>query len=83
MLEAITFGDDPKLAPGDRLRALEPLREFERVDAQVDGLSEGEILAELDSFFAAMLGAMYVASGPDNELDPKPTRGRRRCWARS
>jgi hypothetical protein len=36
VLEAIAYGDDPRLTPADRLRALEHLREFERTPLSVD-----------------------------------------------
>ena len=74
VLESIAFGADAKITPGDRLKALEQLREFERGDAIDDGLTEEQIWAEVDSFYCMMLSAMFIGSGPEaietGELDP-------------
>jgi hypothetical protein len=54
VLRAIAFGDDPKIAPGDRLRALELLGE-ERGDPwerQVREIPAEELDHELDVFLA-------------------------------
>jgi hypothetical protein len=72
LLTSIAYGDDPKLTAGDRLRALEGLREFEPAAVSpVDGMSEDQIWAEVDSWHEMMLSAMFVASGADLALDPK------------
>jgi hypothetical protein len=74
VLESIAYGADPKVSPGDRLKALEQLREFERAAPIDDGLSEEQIWAEVDSFFCMMLSAMFIESGVEaierGELDP-------------
>jgi hypothetical protein len=69
VLESIAFGSDLKITPADRLRALELLREFEIADPAAE-LDPDEIEAEIDAFHDAMLTAMFIASGPDLELDP-------------
>jgi hypothetical protein len=56
LLEAIAFGDHPKVTPGDRLRALELLRDEAPgegiVERHVRELSGAELDADLDSLLA-------------------------------
>jgi hypothetical protein len=75
VLEAIAFGSDERISPGDRLRAVEALGELPPPpSAETVGLTIEEIEAEVDDWHAMMLSAMFVASGPeavaDGELDP-------------
>ncbi len=60
VLEGIAFGDDPKVTPADRLRALEQLRELEHgpdqatieIAREVAAMSEAELAFEFAGFMA-------------------------------
>lgn len=70
VLEAIAYGGDPKVTPGDRLKALEALREYDAPPSPSEEMDEDQIWAEIDSWHAMTLSAMFVASGVDLRLDP-------------
>ena len=76
VLESIAYGADPKVSPGDRLKALELLREFERADPDLDDLSVEQIEAELDDFYAAMVSLMFTDPSltPDAERYPRTAK---------
>jgi hypothetical protein len=70
VLQSIAFGADARIAPRDRLAALERLKEFDQTFHDVDRLTEEEVLAELDSFYSSMLALVFIGS-PDLEPDVK------------
>lgn len=68
VLQSVAFGVDGRITPGDRMRAIEQLREMpERRDA-AESLSPDQVLEELQSFADAMPGMLVcarVAAGED------------------
>ena len=67
VLEAIAFGDDPRISPADRLRALELLRDVAPIESN---LIPREVAAMsnvmLDETLDALLGPEIVASALDD-----------------
>ncbi len=68
VLQSVAFGVDGRITPGDRMRAIEQLRELpERRDA-LESLSPEQVLEEALSLEAAMPGIVVcarVAAGAD------------------
>lgn len=78
MLESVAFGADARIAPRDRLEALERLKEFDRTGHDFDGLTEEEVYAELDSFYSSMFAVVFVGS---TDLEPDRTKFPATCQA--
>ncbi len=71
VLRAIAYCGDPKIAPADRLKALDALRELEVVaGSDEDTQSTDEIWREIDSWHAMTLATMRMRGGPERRIDP-------------
>lgn len=90
VLEAIAFGDDPRITPGDRLRACEQLARFDDADPpsqsfkrELEGLQGAELDGHLDALSAEEIAAdlfgprvawPHLATLVDGELERRAQR---------
>ncbi|HLY50694.1 MAG TPA: hypothetical protein VKR21_16015 [Solirubrobacteraceae bacterium] len=74
VLRSIAYGKDPRIAPGDRVRAIERLVELEADDRRgerFEELTPGQVREELESLHAMTLSALAVMDGPDAVKPPR------------
>jgi hypothetical protein len=74
VLESIAYGNDARVTPGDRLRALEQLRDLDataaRVEVADDRLTPEEALELAESWASAVPGVLSCARAA-LDLDPE------------
>jgi hypothetical protein len=75
VLRSIAYGSDDRIAPGDRVRAIERLAELERSDTRnaAEGLSPEQVAEELASWADMADAARAVAAGP-SAVEPPDER---------
>ena len=80
VLEGNAYGDDPRVTPGDRLRALDQLRHLEGdTDAptlalarEVAALTDGELDRQLAAYLVVVASPPEVSQRPAPPLDRQP-----------